>query len=141
MNPNIRQTILRIACLGGVTVVIRCIALYLFSGSFGFEANYPDESNYYLPAAQMLRDLGLGFFLSPRSLWNGPLNPLWIALFQGHVPLVKFVNVLLFSIASAFLAGGVGVSFGWRRASLVALGLLVFPPTYQLVPTLLTEPL
>jgi hypothetical protein len=54
---------------------------------------------------------------------------------------VKFVNVLLFSIASAFLAGGVGVSFGWRRASLVALGLLVFPPTYQLVPTLLTEPL
>jgi hypothetical protein len=89
----------------------------------------------------MLMELGSGFFYSPRSLWNGPLNPLWIAVLGGQVPLVKFANVLLFSLASGVLAGGVGHIAGWRKGALVSLGLLAYPPTYSLIPTVLTEPL
>jgi hypothetical protein len=89
----------------------------------------------------MLMELGSGFFYSPRALWNGPLNPLWIAAWGSQVPLVKFANVLLFSLASGVLAGGVFHVTGWRKAALVCLGLLVYPPTYSFIPTVLTEPL
>jgi hypothetical protein len=124
-----------------VTAVVRGCVLYFFSGSLGFEASYPDEANYYLPAANMLIEGGVDFFKSPRSLWNGPLNPLWIAAFGGNVPIVKVANTLLFSLASGVLAGAVGSIAGWRKGALFALGLLAYPQTYSFVPTLLTEPL
>lgn len=124
-----------------ITALVRGVVLYFFSGSLGFEASYPDENNYYLPAANILMELGVGFFKSPRSLWNGPLNPIWLAVFGGSVPIVKAANTLLFSLASGVLAGGVGSIAGWRKGALVALGLLVYPPTYSFIPTVLTEPL
>ena len=40
---------------------------------------YSDERSYYLAGAQGIQDQGLGWYLTPRSLWSGPLNPLWIA--------------------------------------------------------------
>lgn len=130
-----------IAWISGATALVRFVVLYFFSGSLGVSAGFPDENNYYLPAARMLLENGMGFFRSPRSLWNGPLNPIWIGLFNANIPVVKAANVALFSLSSGVLAAAVGHRFGWRKAALVAIGLLAYPPTYHLVPTLLTEPL
>ena len=141
MSRAVRYTLLWIAVVALATLSIRCIYLYKFSGNLGLVAGYPDETNYYLPAAQMIRESLSGFFFSPRSLWNGPLNPLWLAALGGDVAVAKFANVALFSIASSVLAGAVGYRFGWRKGAMVALGLILYPPTYDLVPTVLTEPL
>lgn len=141
MSRGGRYTLFWVATVAVCTLFVRSAILYLFSGDLAFVAGYPDETNYYIPAAQMIRQSVSGFFLSPRSLWNGPLNPLWLALFGGDVAVVKFANVALFSVASGVLAGAAGYRFGWRKGMLVALGLLLYPPTYDLVPTVLTEPL
>jgi hypothetical protein len=105
------------------------------------DLEFPDEWVYYLPGAEMILDQGFGFFLEQRSLWNGPLNLLWIAMFGGEVLAVKLANVAL-SIGTGFLLWDVARrSFG-RQAGLLAVVLYsLHLPFYVFTPTLLTEPL
>ncbi len=58
-----------------------------------------DEKSYYLPGAEAILSEGLGWFLTPRSLWNGPVNPLWIAAFGANPLTVKIANLGLFALS------------------------------------------
>src|SRR4051812_26391519 len=60
--------------------------LYLiFVGPGLSESGFPDEKNYYLSAATFMQEHGvLEFFRTERSLWNGPVNPLWVYLWGGN---------------------------------------------------------
>ena len=104
------------------------------------QLSYPDERNYYLPGAQYLLQQGLSFFMGERSLWNGPVNTVWIALWAADVALVKIANIALVSFA------GIALWDLIRRATslkLAYLGLIVFsfhPGLLEFGGTLLTEP-
>lgn len=102
---------------------------------------YPDEANYYLPAAQAVLEQGWRFFLTERSLWNGPVNPLWIALFGGSVLWVKVANAVLLSLA-ALCIWDIGRRSASLRAGFIAYLLFsVHQPMLHFGGTLLTEPL
>lgn len=101
---------------------------------------WPDEYNYYLPAAQMIQEQGLKFFLTPRSLWNGPLNPLWIALWNCNIPLVKILNLILISIAGLFVYDLGKRLEGPRTGALACFFYTIYPPFFLFSGTLLTEP-
>jgi hypothetical protein len=102
---------------------------------------YPDEKTYYLEAAQRILGDGLAFFTTPRALWNGPLDPLWIALWQANVVAVKLANIALVSLAGV-LVWDLARAVASPAAALLALALYaLYPPLYEFGGTLLTEPL
>ena len=102
---------------------------------------YSDERVYYLSGAQAILDEGLGWFLTPRSLWNAPLNPLWVAAFGGNIAAVKIANLLLFA-ATGTLVWDMGRRLFGKPAAYIALvTLALYVPFYRFVPTILTEPL
>src|SRR5262245_225648 len=85
---------------------------------------YPDEKVYYLDAAQRILSEGLGFFTTPRALWNGPLAALWIALWQANIVAVKLANIALVSFAGV-LVWDLARAVARPRAALLALGFYV----------------
>lgn len=123
------------------TFIFRLSYLILFEESRLAATEFPDELNYYLPAAKQIIDSGLDFLSSERSLWNGPLNPLWISSLGNKIELIKISNIFIFSLASSFLALGIKKHSSTLLASVFVLILLSFPPFFEFVPTLLTEPL
>jgi len=124
-----------------VSAVLKIADFDAYAGGAFARLVFPDERVYYLPGAEMILDQGLSFFFEERSLWNGPLNPLWIALFGANVLAVKLANVAL-SIGTGFLVWDIARrSFG-TTAGLVAVVLYsLHLPFYVFTPTLLTEPL
>jgi len=100
-----------------------------------------DEKSYYLPGAEAILSEGLGWFLTPRSLWNGPVNPLWIAAFGANPLTVKIANLGLFAL-SGLAVWDIGRRLFGKRAAYWSLFLFVtYLPFYEFVPSLLTEPL
>jgi 4-amino-4-deoxy-L-arabinose transferase-like glycosyltransferase len=124
-----------------IIAAIRFFLLLIFWPDYISTATYPDEHNYYLAAARLINQSVREFFYSDRLLWNGPLNPLWVAVLGSRIALIKSLNIAIFSAASAVLALAVASKYGQKAALIVVLGLLLYPPSYDLVPTLLTEPL
>jgi hypothetical protein len=102
---------------------------------------YPDERSYYLAGAEAIRDQGLGWYLTPRSLWNGPLNPLWIAILGSNVAAVKVANIALFVATGALVWDMARRLFSKPAAYIALIALALFVPFYRFVPTILTEPL
>lgn len=100
---------------------------------------FSDELAYYLPAANEIISHGGSFFLNERSLWNGPLNPLWIAALRADVLVIKIANIIL-----VMLAGVMVWRLLRRRSQATALFALliwnIYPPLIDFTPTLLTEP-
>ena len=106
------------------------------------ELLYPDEKYYYLDGASLFLEQGVSYFLTQRSLWNAPVNILWVALWGKQVALIKVVNLLLLALMGflvwlkAYKLAGNGV------AAYVALCLCsCSPPFLSFGPTILTEPL
>ena len=143
-STSARSLWIHAAIAGAILLVSAVLKVAYFdayaSGVFA-RLVFPDERVYYLPGAEMVLDQGLGFFFEERSLWNGPLNPLWIALFGANVLVVKLANVAL-SIGTGFLVWDIARrSFG-KTMGLVAVVLYsLHLPFYVFTPTLLTEPL
>jgi hypothetical protein len=123
-------------------VVQVALRLWWVSSTTGFSTTtFPDESNYYLPAAQAILEQGFSFFLTPRSLWNGPLNPLWIALWHCAIPALKIANLILLSLAGLCLWDWTRKIFGYFSAYVAFLCYIAYPPLFEFGGTLLTEPL
>jgi 4-amino-4-deoxy-L-arabinose transferase-like glycosyltransferase len=101
---------------------------------------FSDESSYYLPAAQGIIDQGFSWFLEPRSLWTGPLNPLWIAAFGANIIAVKLANVALWVGSGLLLFAIARHLFGRRAGILTVVFYSVSLPFFVFTPTLLTEP-
>ncbi len=124
-----------------LAALLKIVWLHVTSGGHLGRVVFSDERSYYLPAARLILEQGFGFFFTPRSLWNGPLNPLWIAMWDANIALVKYANIALFSI------GGLCLWETTRRlfnpaAGFLALGLYALhPPFFVFVPSALTEPL
>jgi 4-amino-4-deoxy-L-arabinose transferase-like glycosyltransferase len=138
---EIRSEIARFSGLFLMIAAIRFSLVLIFWPDYLSTATYPDEHNYYLAAARLINESVSGFFYSDRLLWNGPLNPLWVAVLGSRIALIKSLNIAIFSAASAFLTLAIASRYGRKAALMVGLGLLLYPPSYDLVPTLLTEPL
>ena len=123
-------------------VLVRLYYHASFFGGGSLDAlPFSDERSYYLAGAQLFSEQGWRYFLTPRSLWNGPLNVLWIAFLGRQIVLIKVMNLLLLA--------GVGV-LAWdaarrlfsRSAAYTALLLVtIHPPFARFGPTLLSEPL
>jgi len=141
-STRLKYSDLVIACSILVASALLKIAYFDFLAGGEFSRLvFPDESNYYLPAAQGLIDQGFGWFLEPRSLWTGPLNPLWITVFGANIVAVKLANLALW-VGSGLLLFDIGRRLAGRRAGLLAVGFYsVSPPFFVFTPTLLTEPL
>jgi hypothetical protein len=129
---------------GGLLVlgaVMKVVYFEHITGGQFSSLTYPDEINYYLPAAKGIIAEGLDWFGQERSLWTGPVNPLWIALLGAQPTLVKLANVALSMVTGALVFDTARRLYG-RRAGLWALIFYsVSVPFYVFVPTLLTEPL
>ncbi len=107
-------------------------------GDFG-KVRFSDEATYYLPAAREISEQGFSYFLTERSLWNGPLNPLWIYALGSEPSLVKAANILLIALAGLLVwvmlrerskTSALWALFAWN----------IYPPLIDFGPTLLTEP-
>jgi hypothetical protein len=124
-----------------VSFLLRCVIF--ISGTEDLSAiTYPDEKNYYLSAAEIIQKHGVfHFFDSERSLWNGPINPLWIALFGSNIIIVKFLNLLCLSWSTALFSFGIARLWGLKIGSIVGTIVISYYPTYVFGSTLLTEPL
>lgn len=101
---------------------------------------YPDEKNYYLAAAQEIRNLGTGFFFTPRSLWNGPVNPLWVWLWGTDVGTIKIANIILGAVTTWLVWLTTRRLFGERPALIALMAVTLHPPFVVFTPTILTEP-
>lgn len=101
---------------------------------------FPDERNYYLAASHLIRQQGLSFFLTPRSLWNGPINPLWVWLCQEDAIQVKCFNLGLVAFSGFLLWDSTWRLFSLRAAFIVLVVWSVHPPLTVFGPTLLSEP-
>lgn len=135
----IHEALLLVLGLGGAAAFSLCRLWMSSNGNLG-RLTFPDEMNCYYPAAQAIRAQGLGFFLTERSLWVGPLNPLWIATWGARVALVKAANVALLSAVAFLLWHAVRGLFG-KWAGILALASFGFYPiVVSLGPTILTEP-
>lgn len=99
-----------------------------------------DERRYYYPAGLAILEQGPSWFLEPRSLWTGPINPVWVALLGAQASLVKIANIGLF-VGSGILVWDLARRMLGNTAGLLSAVLFVsFVPFYQFFPTLLTEP-
>lgn len=123
-------------CVGALLKI--WFVLDVTEGDFG-KVRFSDEATYYLPAAREIAAQGISYFLTERSLWNGPLNPLWIYALGQNAALVKAANILLLSISGLFIWGIIR-----NRSKVAALWALfiwgIYPPLIDFGPTLLTEP-
>lgn len=100
---------------------------------------YSDEKSVYIPAANYIAESGFGYFLTPRSLWSGPLNPIWIAMFRSNVFYVHCANVCLVTflcIATSYIALKM---FGTGASRFCAALVSFYPPFFIFGPTVLTE--
>lgn len=103
---------------------------------------YPDERNYYIAGAKLFLEQGWEFFLTPRSLWNGPLNLLWVALWgPDNIAAIKLANLCLLSLLGILIWDIVRrFNPGSVYKPLFALVLCsALPPFFVFGPTLLTE--
>ncbi|MBN8550907.1 MAG: glycosyltransferase family 39 protein, partial [Deltaproteobacteria bacterium] len=121
-------------------VLVRVLAVYHFGEGQWSIASFSDEKNYYLPAARAILEQGSAFFLTPRSLWNGPVNPLWIALWQADIASVKIANIVLISLCSLCVWDIARVLFGYAAAYTALALFILYPPFLEFAPTVLTEP-
>lgn len=101
---------------------------------------YPDEINYYVGGAERIRTEGFGYFLTPRSLWNAPLYPLWIAVLGISVPLVKILNLLMICTAGALVADASRRIWGRWGGVAAVVGYLLYYPLFVFGGTVLSEP-
>lgn len=121
------------------------IAMFVFhSARTGGEFSrlvYSDEGNYYLPAAEGIRQDGFAWFLTERSLWTGPLNPLWVSAFAGNIALIKVANIVLYFLAGLAVWDTAKRLFTNRAGIIAVAAYATFIPLFKHTPTLLTEPL
>lgn len=110
------------------------------SGEFS-KLLYNDEKTYYLPAAEAIQSDGLSWFFTERSLWTGPLNPIWVTLLGARVALVKLANVALFVLAGLAMWDMGRRFFGFKASIIAVAAYATYPPLYRFTPTILTEPL
>lgn len=133
----------KIAVWGLILIGLTLKGIYLLRSNGGNLQALPfsDEGAYYLAAANMIAEQGWDFFKTERSLWNGPLNPLWIYSLGRNIALIKACNLLLLQLA-AVLIWDVARKYFTPGAALITLAALTFhPPFYVFGATLLTEPL
>lgn len=139
-----RPTMRQFAVVGSI-LLVGVVAMLVYhhyrtGGDFS-RLLYGDEKAYYLPAGEDIRSEGWQWFFTERSLWTGPLNPIWVAFLAGNVALVKILNIGIFvlaglavwDIARRLFSNGAG----YVAAALYA----AYLPFYKFTPTLLTEPL
>lgn len=132
-----------IALLGAVILFIAAALLFqlhYLPVHFG-QASFPDEKNYYLNGARLIREYGIGYFFEPRSLWNAPLNIVWVWLLGENVSLIRVMNVLLMASAGVML-WDVCRRQGSKLSGYIAI--LVFYshiPVLRFAGTILSEPL
>lgn len=128
-----------VLCLVGAALKLG-VAWYTLDGDL-HRLVFSDEGAYYLAAAQEVNRSGWAFFSTPRVLWNGPLNPLWIWALGMQIPLIKICNVLLVSLCG-WLLWDTTRRHVHQRAAWLALAAYTFhAPLFVFAPTLLTEPL
>lgn len=142
MNNGAKLSSLDVAAL--VAIFFLQVALRLWwvvSNGHLERAIYPDEISYYLSAAAEIAAHGSRYFLTPRSLWNGPVNPLWIFLWGSSIPLIKILNIGLVSLGGILLWDILRRLVGRQPAYLALAAYSAFPPLFVFSGTLLTEPL
>jgi hypothetical protein len=123
-----------------VSAALKVLYIEWRAGGAFSQLTYPDEWNYYLPAAAAIREQGFAFFFEPRSLWTGPINPLWIALLGLDPTIVKLANIGLW-MATGILVFDMARRLFDSTSGLIAVALYSASiPLFNFVPTLLTEP-
>jgi hypothetical protein len=140
LRPSKRDVAIALAIL---TVGVAAMLIYhagRTNGEFS-KLLYNDERTYYLPAAEAIRADGFSWFFTERSLWTGPLNPLWVTMWGERVALVKLANVALFVLAGLAVWDLARRFFGSRAALIATAAYATYPPLYRFTPTILTEPL
>jgi 4-amino-4-deoxy-L-arabinose transferase-like glycosyltransferase len=138
--PRGRRELLSVAAITAIGLAARLAHLHSTTGGHWGRLTFPDETSYYLAGARLIREQGLEFFSTDRSLWNGPLVPLWVLLFSMRVAAVKVVNLLLLACAGLLVWDAARARAG-RTAGLVALLLCTAHPPFSVFgPTILSEP-
>ncbi len=126
-----------------LTLIIFVIKLFSFFNIYE-DPNvliYPDEINYYAKGAENFRAQGFAYFLTKRSLYNGPLNILWVALFKNNFLALKVCNLFLFSLCSLLLWSIVSRLYNKRIAFYAWVFFNAYPPFIHYSFTILSEPL
>ncbi len=134
-----RSYVLKALVICGLGAVLKF--LYLSMHDFWGIARLPDEINYYLAGASLFKEQGWEYFFTERSLWNAPLNSLWVWLFDANIELIQIANILLVSIGCWLVGIAVARNFGPRAGYLALLAVNLFPPLIELSGTVLSEPL
>ena len=138
--PLGRRELLAVATMTIVGLNARLAYLHSSTGGHWERLTFPDEVSYYLAGARLIHEQGLAFFSTDRSLWNGPLVPLWVLLFSMRVAAVKVVNVLLVTGAGLLVWDAARARAG-RMAGLLALALCTAHRPFSVFgPTILSEP-
>lgn len=129
-----------LAALSVAAVVWRLAALFS-SGKDPAALNFPDEQVYYFPGALHFLQQGWTYFLTERSLWNGPVNILWIALWDAQAATVKVANCVLLAL-SGLLIWDCAYRLSGRTLAYATLILFtLYSPFQTFATTILTEPL
>jgi len=102
---------------------------------------YPDEINYYFSGAGFFSEHGWRYFLMERSLWNAPLNIVWVWLWDQQIEVIRFANLALVGL-SGLMLWGIARRMSGRATAYLTLGLfLLHIPVLRYSGTLLSEPL
>ncbi len=120
---------------------LQLLAYVHFFGGDLHSLTFSDEKQYYLTGAKLYLEQGMDFFKTPRSLWNGPVNIFWIALWKCNIPLIKLINLLLLNLAALLSSDIARKLFGPKAAYLVLGAIIFYPGLAEFGPTLLSEPL
>jgi len=102
---------------------------------------YPDERNYYYAGAELLGEHGWRYFLLERSLWNAPLNIVWVWVWGQQVEIIRYANLVLIGF-SGLMLWEIARQISGRAAAYFALCIFLFHvPILRYSGTLLSEPL
>lgn len=140
MKSSIRHAAVSVLILSFVGILFRFgYQYYVYAGNLELTP-FADEKTYYLAGARLLLEQGWSFFLTPRSLWTGPGNLLWVALFGGQVVLTKVMNLLLLAAVGVMVWDITRRLYGRKAALLALIFQTVHIPYCVFGPTLLSEP-
>lgn len=136
-----RNEVLFVICISIFGIAARIwYHFHASAGDFSVLFN-PDEKNYYFGGAKLFLEQGWEYFLTERSLWNGPLNVLWVALWGLEcIACVKLANLFLLVLTGVCVWDVARQEFG-RAAGLLALSFFTLHvPFLNFGPTILAEP-
>lgn len=101
--------------------------------------SYPDEKAYYESGANAFKEQGFSYFLTKRSLYNGPLNILWVYIHPSYTT-AKVSNIILMSLASLLLYFAFSTTFTHLTKIIAWLVFSAYPLINHYSGTILTEP-